>query len=107
MLDIGSAFLDLASERRDDLDDREAEALRESEVTLVVRGDGHDRSGPVVHQDVVGDPDRDAFVIHRVRRVEAGEDAGLLLVCRPLFRLHRHRVPHVGPQLLCMLGHAR
>ena len=53
---------------------------REGEVALVVRGHGHDRAGAVVHQDVVGDPDRDARVVHGVDRVEAGEDAGLLLV---------------------------
>ena len=71
----------------DDLD-RQIEPLRELAVALVVGGDGHDRAGAVVHQDVVGDPDGNARVIDRVRREEAGEDTGLVrpgctLLCRP------------------------
>ncbi len=54
------------------------EGLGELAVALVVGGDGHDRSGPVIHQDVVGDPDRQALAVDRVDRVQAGEDAGLL-----------------------------
>ena len=39
---------------------------RELEVALVVRGHRHDRARAVVHQDVVGDPDRDRLAVHRV-----------------------------------------
>ena len=58
---------------------RQVELLREFEIALVVRGHGHDRAGAVAHQHVVGDPDRDLLVVHRIDRVGAGEDAGLLL----------------------------
>ena len=64
----------------DDLDDRQVERLGELAVALVVRGHGHDRAGAVVHQHVVGDPDRQPRAVHRVRRVVAGEDAGLRLL---------------------------
>ena len=78
--DEGRALLDLAFGRPHDLPDRQPVALREVEVALVVRGDGHDRAGAVPHQDVVGDPDRDPLVVHRVDGLAAGEDAVLLLV---------------------------
>ncbi len=65
----------------DHRDDRQVELLGERGVAVVVRRHRHDRAGAVVHQHVVGDPDRDLRVVHRVRRVEPGEDAGLLL-CR-------------------------
>ena len=51
---------------------------RELAVALVVGGDGHDRARAVVHEDVVGDPDRELLAVDGVDRVEAGEDAGLL-----------------------------
>ena len=59
--------------------DGDVEALRERSVALVVRGHRHDRACPVVHQHVVGNPDRNQLVGHGVRCVEAREDAGLLL----------------------------
>ena len=62
------------------MDHRQVELLRELEIPLVVRGHGHDRSGAVAHHDVVGDPDGDLFLIHRVDGVSSGEDAGLVLV---------------------------
>ena len=87
----GSAVLDLAVGGRDDLHDRQAEPLREREVALVVRGHGHDRAGAVVHQHVVGDPDRDPLVVHGVDGVEAGEDARLLLARERAPRSSRRR----------------
>jgi len=66
---------------RDDLDDRQAELLRELPVALVVRGDGHDRAGAVAHQHVVRHPDRDFPPGRGVDRAHAVDfDAGLLLV---------------------------
>jgi hypothetical protein len=65
--------------RRDDLPHLEPVALGERVVALVVRGHGHDRARPVLHQDVVRDPDRDRLAVDRVDRVAAGEDAVLLL----------------------------
>ena len=41
---------------------------------------GHDGAGAVLHQHVVGDPDRDPLAGRRVDGVAAGEDAGLLPV---------------------------
>ncbi len=61
----------------DDADDRQTEDLGELEVALVVTGDRHDGAGAVAHQDVVGDPDRDGFPVHRVDRGGPGGDAGL------------------------------
>ena len=62
---------------RDDAPDRQAVGRGEGEVALVVAGHGHDRAGAVVHQHVVGHPDRDLLAVDRVDDVAAGEDAGL------------------------------
>ena len=59
----------------------------------------HDRARPVVHQDVVGDPDRDALAVHRVHDVVAGEDAVLLLRLALLDR-PRARAFRVGAHLV-------
>ena len=59
--------------------DRQIEGTRELPVALVVARHRHDRPGAVGHEHVVGDPDRQPLVVHRVDRVAAGEDAGLLL----------------------------
>ncbi len=56
----------------------QAELAGKLKVALVVGGHGHDRAGTVAHQHIVGDPDRDAFIIDRVDRIPAGEDTGLL-----------------------------
>ena len=94
--DVRGALLDLAVGRRDDLARSAGSNFsREREVALVVRGHGHDRAGAVVHQHVVGDPDRDALVVHRVDGVEAGEDAGLLLAGGALLALRRRGVARV------------
>ena len=50
----------------------------EVQVALVVRGHRHDRPGAVVGQHVVGGPHRDPLAVHRVDRVAAQEDPGLL-----------------------------
>ena len=64
----------------DDLNNRQLELLRELEVPLVVRRDGHDRAGAVAHHDVVGDPHGDLLAVDRIGGEGAGEDAGLVLV---------------------------
>ena len=64
----------------DDPDDRQIERRRELEVALVVAGNGHDRAGSVLHQHVVGDPDRDGLLRRGIDGERAGEDARLLLV---------------------------
>ena len=58
--------------------DRQLERIGELPVALVVRGHGHDRAGAVLHQHVVGDPDRDPLAVDRVGREAASEDTGLL-----------------------------
>jgi len=63
----------------DDLDDRKVELLREIVVAVIVRGHGHDRAGAVAHDDVVGDPDRNAGAVGGIERVGAGEYAGFFL----------------------------
>ena len=54
--------------RRDDLDDRQPEPLRELQIPLVVRRHRHDRPGAVAHQHVVGDEDRHLPAVDRVQR---------------------------------------
>ena len=58
----------------DDLD-REAVLLREFKIALVVRRDGHHRPGAVLHQGIVGHPQRHLLAADRVRDKAAGEDA--------------------------------
>ena len=74
---------------RDDADDRQLVRLREREVALVVTRHRHDRAGAVLHQHVVGDPDRDALARRRIRRVRSREGARLL---GALAHLARHDV---------------
>ena len=69
--------------------------MREVEVALVVRRDGHDRAGPVVGQDVVGDVDRQSLAVDGVDRVQARGDAGLLGRRGALRGLLRRRAAHV------------
>jgi hypothetical protein len=60
-------------------DDRQVVDPGEVPVALILPGYGHDRTGPVGHQHVVGDPDRDARIVGRVHGEAAGEYTGLLL----------------------------
>ena len=78
---------------------RQAVGLGELAVALVVRGHGHDRAGPVVHQHVVGDPDRDPLVVDRIDDVVAGEDAVLVLRL-PLLDRARAGLLHVRAHLV-------
>ena len=64
----------------DDPHDRQFVARREVEVTLVMSWHAHDRASAVLHEHVIGDPDRHLRARHRIERVGTGEDAGLFLV---------------------------
>ena len=66
--------------RLDDLDDRDPVLVGEGVVPVVVGGDGHDRSGAVVHAHIVGGEDRDALPVHGTAREDPREDPALLLV---------------------------
>ena len=67
--------------RRHDLHDWEVEHLREVEVTLIMRGHGHDRARAVGSEHVVGDEDRQLLAVHGVDPEHALElHAGRLLV---------------------------
>ena len=98
--DERGALLDLAVRRPDDGADLQPVLLRERVVALVVGGDGHDRAGAVLHQHVVGDPDRDLLAVDGVDGVAAGEDAVLLL----LLALDRRACPGVAHVLAHLLG---
>ena len=91
--------------RRHDLHDRQVEPAREVEVALVVRGDGHDRPGPVLHQHVVGDEHGELGAVHRIGDGPAERHAGLVAVLGTalLGRLPRHP-RRVFAHLLLVLG---
>ena len=78
MRDVGALLVVLALGRHDDLHGQPV-PLRELEVALVVSRHSHDRARPVLHQDVVGDPDRNALAVDRVRHERARVDPRLLL----------------------------
>ena len=58
-------------------DHGQLEALGELVVALVLRGHGHDRAGPVAGEHVVGGEHRQLAAVHRIRRGQAREHAGL------------------------------
>ncbi len=59
--------------------DFQAKLLREREVPFIMSGNRHDRAGPVTHEHIVGDPNRNPFVIDRIDGVTAGKDPRLFL----------------------------
>ncbi len=89
----------------EDGDDREAVLLREFEVSLVVRGDGHDGAGAVGHEHVVRDPDGDTAAVEGIDRVGAGEHARLFALGREAldFRLAA-RLHAVGIEGVAAVG---
>lgn len=68
-------------------------------------GNGHDCSGAVVHQYVVGDPHRNPRAIRRVDRIGSGEDSAFRLGLRLLYRAHYRRAGEgpVGAIVLAVL----
>ena len=68
--------------------------VREFPVTIVMRGNSHDRAGAVAPEDVVGDEHGHLVAVDGVNAVQAGEDAGL----RAFF------VGAFGFRLACSLG---
>ncbi len=60
--------------------DGQPEPEGEGKVAFIMSRYPHDRTGPIPHHHVVGDPDRDASSIDRIDGIGAGEDARLLLL---------------------------
>src|SRR5437588_569558 len=52
--------------RLDDLDNGEIEFGGELEIARVMTGDGHNCARAVANEDVVGDPDGNLLVVHRI-----------------------------------------
>ena len=96
---------------RNDFDDRQAELAGELPVALVVAGHGHDRSGAVSGQHVVGNEDRHLRAVGRVGRINAQEHAGLGLVLLTFQIGLRGDVLPVGGDglcgIVCAVGPAR
>ncbi len=80
---------------------RQAVLPGEGEVPLVVGGDGHHRPGAVLHEHVVGHPDRHRLPVDGVHHRGSGVEAGLLQVGVGLaggaLVLH---LPHLGQEPL-------
>ena len=76
--------------REDDGNDRKVVLLGELEVALVAAGDGHDGTGAVVGDDVVGHPHGNLLAVDRVHHVAARE--GTVLLELALGALHRRDV---------------
>ena len=69
----------------DDLNDRQIKFFREGKVTVVMCRYTHDRSGTVIRQNVIGQPDRNLCAIQRVDRISAGKYTGLLFVLHTVY----------------------
>ncbi len=68
-------------------------------------GHGHDGARPVIHQDIIGDPDRDALARKRVDHLPARVQALLFLLAGNLPHPGFAAAPgHVGPQALFLRG---
>ena len=70
-----------------------------------MRGHGHDRPGPIRHEDVVRHPDRYPLAVDRVESEPSGRDAGLLALRRKAIDITRltrarHVLAHLGLLLL-------
>ena len=62
----------------DGADDIQIETLGEFPVAIIVRGNCHDRTGAVIHKDIVSNEHGNLTTIHRVNCPQAGEDTRLL-----------------------------
>jgi hypothetical protein len=58
-------------------DDRQIELPRKFEIAGIMPRDAHDCARAVTHQDIIRDPDRDAFIVRWINRKRAGENTGL------------------------------
>ena len=79
LVDFNEGFLRHITARNNFADGHRVGA-GELPVSLVVRGDCHDRPSTVGHEYIVGDPDGQPFVVHRIDGIAAGEHPGLLFL---------------------------
>ena len=77
-MSIKRRLLDISA--RNHFTNRQMIVPRKRPVTFVVRRHGHDRAGPITHQHIIGNPNRQTFMVHRIDGIAAGEDPGLFLV---------------------------
>ena len=98
MLRERARFGHVSVRRGDDRPDGQVERAGKGVVPLVVGRNGHDGAGAVLHQHVVGDPDRQLLAADRIRHVEAGWNTGLLDRRRPLFAT-------LGRRRACVIEH--
>ncbi len=49
-------------------------------IALIMRRDRHDRAGAVVHQDIIGNPNRDFLAVDRVDCILSGKNPFLLFI---------------------------
>ena len=83
--------------RRNDHANRQVILLGKGKIALIVCRHRHNGAGAVSHEHVVGDPNRNPFVIDWIDGIRAGENAGFLFICRQPFNFRRpHRLVAVG-----------
>ena len=63
---------------QDDRHDRQVVLAGELKVALVAAGNGHDGTGAIVGNDIIGNPHRDLLAVDRVHHVAAGKGTVLL-----------------------------
>ena len=78
-------LLFLLSLGSDDLYDGKAELLSEIKVTLVVGGNAHDRSGTVIREYIIGNPDGDKFFVKGIYGVASREYACFLPIAHTVY----------------------
>ena len=75
---------DLFSVLGNDLNDRNIELLRKFEVTVIVGRHTHDRTGTIVRQHIIRQPDRHFSSVQRVDGIASGKYPGLFLILHPI-----------------------
>ena len=92
----------MAAGRPDNVDNFQSELARKFEISRVVPRHAHNRARAVTEQNIIGGPDRNFFIVYRVDRIGAGEDAGFLFgeigaleiaLPRRAFTIFAHRRP--------------
>src|SRR5215831_14867938 len=92
----------LVARRLNNLPNRQIKFASKLEIALIVGGNSLDRAGAVAEQNVIGDPDRNFFLVSRIDCKRAGEDAGFffrelgplkIALARGLFSIFTNRRP--------------